>query len=291
MIKQRLSLTLLLCLIAVSVHAEDKLSLVAKTPRPPKPDAAVVRKYLAMRAEYAADIEKQWRDDFEKTGRLPGEDESENAPETPPLDAPAKEHLGKSNPDTLIPQLQKELTRLVKRSSSRELDRAEKREAKKQATRVRISLGYIKRHKEEFRKALGNPKQKLEKLIADMHKSPLTEYFKIADFNREREPVFTTGRFGKLFVDKQKTDNIFVLKVINKSSAIVTVSNPERNNVSDPFHIEGISTKGFESKGNYFVDGFFYVSGKMTYTTVTGDHVWFVVDRFDPVAAMKSIKQ
>jgi len=290
MIKQRLSLTLLLCLFAVSVHGEDKLSLVAKTPRPPKPDAAVVRKYLAMRAEYAADIEKQWRDDFEKTGRLPGEDESENAADTPPLDAPAKEHLGKSNPDTLIPQLQKELTRLVKLSSNRELDRAEKREAKKQATRVRISLSYIKRHKEEFRKAIGDPKQKLEKLIADMHKSPLTEYFKIGYIARDQTPRFELGQFGMLFVNENNKSDLYVLKVIDRSTALVSIFNPEGTKSTGPFHLEGISTDGYKSKGSYLISGFFYVSGKMIYATVTGEHNVFVVDRFDPIAAMKSVK-
>jgi len=266
---------------------------------PVKQDPAVVRKYLAMRAKIAAKIEKQWRDDFEKTGRLPGEDESEDATDTPPLDAPAKEHLGKSNPDTLIPQLQKELTRLVKLSSNRELDRAEKREAKKQATRVRISLAYIKRHKEEFRKAFAGRIAKLEPYVKAMSEKTFESYFQIYEVGKKGWPWVIEGRFGRLPGQDSPEPNIKIFRIIDESSAIARFLDSDVVKSGWYFEIRGISTKDFRAGDDVHLSGFFHVSGVSRHLSkdvlkafdYLQDSPIRILRPFDPVAALNSVKQ
>ncbi len=262
---------------------DPSVAMESFTPEVPSPnqDPAVVQKYLTMRAELADQIEKQWRDKFEKTGRIPGEDENKDTPEAPTLDSPAKEHLGISNPKTLIPEMQKELRRLVKLSSSRELNRAAKRETKKQATKVRISLGYIKRHKEEFQKAFDGPKQKLEKLIADMKKSTLAEHFEIAEIDEYETPWLRLGRFGALFDDGRATPNIKIRNIINDSSVIASFVGNDKHKGGWIFEIAGISTKGFKGGETRFIPGFFYVSELSTYFSEEELKRQFVLPQLD----------
>jgi len=286
-----LLLAAVLCFAAFAALAQDAA--------PVKQDPAVVRKYLARRAEYAVKIEKGWRDTFKESGQLPRINGRKDEFELPPLEAPAKEHLGKSNPETLIPQLKKQLKRLVKEAARRDLDRSEKREAKKQAAKIRTSLGYIKRRKVEFQKAYdlqqGARKELLEKQLAKLRTDPLTSYFMIGDRRNNAGPALAVGRFGLFLNDFSGDTNIHVQQVISGTLALVSYIDPRSVRVrfrSPLFQLKGVPTSKWANDTSIKLPGFFHVSGTTTYNTVSGGtNTVFVVEPFDPVAALKSVKQ
>ncbi len=276
-----------LCVVASVALAQDAAEIARKAAITRK--VKITRMYLAARAKLADEIEARWRDRFEKTMRLPGEDKSKDASEAPALDAPAKEHLGISDPDTLTPRLQKELTRLVKLSSSRELDRSEKREVKKQATKVRVSLAYIKRNQEEFQKAFRGRRQKLEKLIREMKESPLVEHFMLMIPNESGVGQFEIGQLGLLPAPGTDRTNLTVRDVYDDQTAVVYFSRNKEYRVSGAsFVLRGIPTDGWKKGSNVRVKGFFCIYANVG--SAPEFPVFFLV-LFDPVAAMKEVEK